>query len=546
MLAVAMISRTSPAWGLEGRYLGSLYHTDSRTQENLMSHLYDVNGYRALSAKTDLRLRMSLRYHSRPGTSNSSLLRGRFQGDLRSSIWRLNAQYEPWQRLSARGPSNPQPESAPPFVPPRQRDAQLLFQVTPPRGPSLAVNFGRQDRETVNGRFWSDNRRAQLNYSLGGFGSEVAYRRVQGTSDGANAPASLTEEVRGGLTGVRSWRTASVQAGYDALYSHFSVRERRRELHTQRVGLTAAWNPTRRFTASTSLLDRWGGGHDDAAIAPLDISEQSVNANLEFRPFNSLQFEALRQYQRSRTTLAFDIIDYLQFEARLRRDLRRGLAFQSGWLGSADLGSSAGGIPNNAAYALIDGRLRPGLETRAELRASRAATGLSTGTSWLRLLQLRTHPNRVTRFDITWRKDTLPEFLGLAQVDQQWEFVAGYEPMPGASIVGAWRRLDGFGRVARLEHLKTLNASWRWSERTSAGFNWSRRSATAPFQLENSATGLDLTLILPSDIRLHGTWSEIVQETVRIESITGLPEGFQSVMRRDHSRSYGASLEKSF
>jgi hypothetical protein len=162
------------------------------------------------------------------------------------------------------------------------------------------------------------------------------------------------------------------------------------------------------------------------------------------------------------------------------------------------------------------------------------------------MLQLRTHPNRVTRFDITWRKDTLPELLGRAQIDQQWELVAGYEPQPGASIVGSMRWLDGSGRVARLERLKTLSTSWRWSEHTSAGFNWSHRSTMAPSRLEHSATGLDLTFMLPSDIRLHGTWSEIAQETVRVQPIAGQPEGFESVTRRDHSRSYGASLEKNF
>ena len=92
MVAVSMIAATmipTLATGLEGRYIGSVYRTEGVGDGEIMRHLYDVMGRRDLPSDLDLRLRMSLDYHSRPGTADSDLLRSRFQGDLRrGSTWR--------------------------------------------------------------------------------------------------------------------------------------------------------------------------------------------------------------------------------------------------------------------------------------------------------------------------------------------------------------------------------------------------------------------------------------------------------------------------
>jgi hypothetical protein len=517
---VATMLTAGAARAVDGRYIGSVHRTDLGSRhvlEEFQRHQYDIGGRRSLPAHLDLALRANLQYQARLDVAGQGLMRGRLHADLRASTWRLGAQFVPWQDIAPGEPAA------------RERDLRLSFDLHRARAPRLTAEFGRLDRDNLNGRSSSDDRRIQLAYETRGIGSQLGYRRIEGSSSGTVPFSTVTNEWRGGLTASRSWRTTSVQSSYEGLYSTSLQRERRRELNSHRVAAQATWNPRRRFGMATNLYERWGHSSDNAVPGDNDLSEFAADASAAYRPWDGVQFEALQQFRQRRTPTGYAITQYVQLEGAFRRDVRRGLALQAGYLGSQNLRSQAGELPNNSAYGLLDGRLRTGIEGRAELRASRAASGPSTGTQWQRLLQLRTRPNRVTRFEVTWRRDTLPKFLGIAQIDRHWDITSGWEPVPGTNLAVSWRWLDGRGRIERAERAVSLAGTWRVTRGSSLGVNWSRRNSTVFGDLtRETVTGADLTFWLPGQLEARGMW--------RDADGTGRP----------YTRSFGLSLQKNF
>lgn len=521
VLGMAVTTLTAgAARAVDGRYIGSVHRTDlgsGQVLEEFQRHQYDIGGRRSLPAHLELALRANLQYQARLDVGGQDLMRGRLHADLRAPTWRLGTQFVPWQDVA------PGENSA------RERNLRLSFDLHRARAPRLSADFGRLDRETVSGRSSSDDRRIQLAYEARGIGSQLGYRRIEGTTSGPGSFRTVTDEWRGGLTATRTWRSTSVQGSYEGLYSTASQRERRRELNSHRVAAQAAWNPRRRFGMATNVYERLGHSSDNAVPGSNALNEFAADASAAYRPWDGVQFEALHQFRQRRTSTGYAITQYVQLEGAMRRNVRRGLALQTGYLASQNLRSTTGELPNNSAYGLLDGRLRTGVEGRAELRASRAANGSSTGTQWQQLLQLRARPNRVTRLEVTWRRDDLPKFLGIAQVDRHWEVTSGWDPMPGANLVASWRRLDGSGRIERAERAVSLAGAWRLSRHSSLGINWSRRSSTVFGRLTREiVTGADLTFWLPRQLEAHALW--------RDSDGTGRP----------YTRSLGLSLQKNF
>ena len=82
--------------------------------------------------------------------------------------------------------------------------------------------------------------------------------------------------------------------------------------------------------------------------------------------------ERLREYRRQAgqpraRSSAITSKEKCGFAAPMARDFY----FQTGYLGVLDLASQRGSLPSNSAYVLVDGRLRRGVDGRAEVRAAR-------------------------------------------------------------------------------------------------------------------------------------------------------------------------------
>ena len=501
-----------------------------------MRFRYDVGTQETAPAGVDMNLRMSLQFQRRPGESDSDLLRSRFYGDLRRAALRLHGQFVPWQPTAA-GAS-----------PPRDHDVQLGADFAPPRAPRLGLNYSRLDRDRADGRAQSDDRRADVSYALGGLGAEIAFRRLEAQPAGRDPIASKTKEWHGGLHGAGSLGSLSGQGAYDALISDFRQRERHREFTSHGVNLGASWNPIARFTLSASALGRWGRTDDNALPSDRSIDERYVSGDAQVRPLSGLDLSLLSESRRRKESGSDASADYLQFQGNLRRPIREGFFLQTGFARTVTLESSQGEVPNSSAYAFVEGRMRKGIDGRAELRGS-SSSDESAGTQWHRLVQLRTRPRSTTRLDVTWSKDTLPIAIierrvagpadssgtqvdtltvipGVAQQDHQWEITGGYDPRPGATVVASLRLLDGAGRIDRSERLTTVTATWRAARRTTLSWNWSWRRARSAFEttvatievgldtvttrVETETTeivrGIDVTGRLPGEFRVIGSW----------------------------------------
>jgi hypothetical protein len=417
----------------------------------------------------DFRWRLSQQYQRRLGVAESDVLRTRLFGDLRGQIWRLDAQLEPWQR-NAPGPARS-----------RERQSQVGFRLMPPRLPQLDLRIDRLDRDTQSGLSSSERKRVQVGWSRGGVSTEAAFRRIDAVPAGIATAPSRTEEWRGGLHVVRASRRASVEGGYEALVSDFRSHARRRSLDTQRVQLGAGWTPVRQVSMQASFFDRWGRTEDNAQPGARSLDEVATAANLRVRPGAGFEMAGTHEYRRQSSALGDVVSDYVQVEGLFRRDVRRGLVMQTGYLGTMRLGGGSGDVPHSNVYGFLDGRLLPRIDGHAETRASRARGEGVGGTQWHHALQARTRPTRRTKLEVGWNRQTLPEILGVAQHDRRWEIQGGWDPGGGASLVAAWRRLDGHGRIRRAERFTSLTGSWRPSESTALSASWSRQTSRTVF-----------------------------------------------------------------
>ena len=500
VLAAAALLAVRPASALEldGRYVGSYVRSEtSGGTDDAMQHRYDVGTRATTPGGLDLDLRSSLQYQNRL-EPQSSLLRTRFFGGLSTQLWRLHGQFVPWQAVS------PGEEA------PHERDLQLGLNLRPQHLPTLELFFNRRDRTVADLPSWTEDQRATLTYGIGNFGANLGFRRIDAAAPGSLGAPTVTKEWRGGLRGSGSWKTLAAAADYDALLSDSTLRERRRELSSHRANTDATWTVTRRFTLGGAWLERWGLDRDNSAGAPAetDIEERYLDARAGYRPIEGLDLELLREYRRRMDAAGPVVSDYLRAQGTYRHQVVRGLTLNTGYARSQRLRTRQGELPNDTAFGLLDGRLRGGVEGRAELRLGRSATGTdTTGTQWHRLLQLRTFPSRTTRLDLTWNKDTLPQVSGSAQRDRQWELTAAYQPVSTLSLVGSWRRLDGAGRVDRRESFTSFTSSWQTRRRVTVGTNWSRRAAAGlgPSSRETVA-GIDLGFWLPDEYRTQSSW----------------------------------------
>jgi hypothetical protein len=558
LVAGAVLLSAGRAAAQHGQFVGSFHRTEGVGEGDLLRFRYDIGTREAAPAGVDLDLRMSLQFQQRPGESNSDLLRSRFFADLRRSALRLHTQFVPWQATSA-GAS-----------PPRERDVQVGADFTPPRAPRLTLNYSTLARDRADGRAESEDRRAEVSYALGSLSADVSFRRLDARPGGRDPVSTRTDEWQGELRGAASAGPLSGQAAYDALVTDFRQRERRREFTSHGIDLDGAWNPTRRFTLSASALGRWGRTDDNTLPSARSIDERYVSGSAQTRPLTGLDLTLLAESRSRRADSGHeDAADYLQAQGNFRRAIRQGFAFQTGFARTFPFESGPGEVPHSSAYAFVDGRLRKGVEGRAEVRGSRPDEA-SAGTQWHRLVQFRTRPLSTTRLDVTWSKDTQPiatterraagpadstaqidtltVIEGISQEDRLWEITGGYDPRPSATLVASVRWLDGEGRIDRSERVTTLTATWRAARRTTLTWNWSARRARSTFEAvavpgadgedtiatrvesETSETvhGVDITGRLPGDYRVTGSWHRT------------------SWSGREKSVTYGVTIDRSF
>lgn len=507
-------------------------------QQDVLRMRYDIGTRERIPAGLDLDLRTSLQFSRRPGESNSDLLRSRFFGEARRSAFRLHGQFVPWQDLTS-GDGGPQ-----------EHNLVLGLELAPRNAPRFDVDYNRQRRARAGVLSESEDRRARLSYSLGGLGGSASVRRIDASAGPALQAPSRTDEVRAGINGTTRLGPVSLSTDYEGLFTELATAARRRDSSVHGVHANAAWAVRERLSAVASAITRWGRTEDNGLANPRDLEERYLSGGLQYRPWNSLDFSALREHRRSAAAMDLVDTDYFQFDGNFRHPIRRALQFQTGYRHTVATASDRGEIPNRSAYALLDGRLRAGIDCRAELRASRSAADGSEDTRWVRLGQLRTRPTRNTRFEATWTHtttpiavitnpdsvpadttapaaDTLAAMRGVSQNDRQFEILASYEPVRAASVVVALRALDGGGRVERRERFATTTATFRLARFASLSGNWSRRLSEADFSLAESGAGsgdagnrearefsetvvgLDMSGRMSRNLRYSGSWREI-------------------------------------
>lgn len=507
----------APALAIEGRYLGSVNRVEGIGGGDVMRHLYEIGGRQPLPRGLDLRLRASLQYQSNLPVRDTDLLRSRLLGELRAERWRVDAQVVPWQQNTA-GYRNS-----------RERQSQFGLHWTPARGPQVDAGYDRLDRDLAGLRSASESRRVRAAWNRNGYGVETSVRRIDTQpSAGLGAP-QRTEEWRGAAHVERAWRNVVTGGDYEGLASRYSVRERRRTLQTQRIQGRATWTPHRKVSAKATALERWGDVDDNAVRNAPPMGERGLTAEVDFRPVTGLNLRGLREYRRQEGLGGNLVSDYLQLETRYRHDVWRGIAMHTGLLSAVQFAGANADAPRNSFYGALDGRLRPGLEVRTEVRASRVRTAVATGTHWQDLAELRSRPTTATRVDVSWRRDALPALDGLGQTDREWQVTGAFDPSPATSVSGTFRRLTGEGRVTRIERYAAVSASWRPARRATLSTNAQWRRAEGTNDLGNERVlGFDVAFDLPNDTRLRGN--------LREARTFSLP----------NRRSYGVNLEKNF
>ena len=516
---LALVLAATPALAVEGRYLGSVNRTEGTGGGDVMRHLYDIGGREPLPHGLDLRLRASFQYQSNLPVRDTDLLRSRLFAEVIAERWRVNAQVLPWQK-NAVGSSNS-----------RERQAQFGLHWAPARGgPQFEAGYDRLDRDLAGLRSASEDRRARAVWNRNGYGAETSVRRIDTQpSAGVGAP-QRTDEWRGAAHVERGWRNlVSGAADYEGLVSKLSVRERRRTVDTQRIQGNATWTPHRKISATATAHNRWGSTEDNEFRNAPPIGERGVTAELGFRPVNGLDLRALRAYRREDAVGVDVVSDYLQLETRYRHDIWQGIGLQAGLMRAEEFAGATTDAPRSNFYGALDGRLRPGLEFRAEVRGSQVQIAGERGVRWQDLAELRTRPTAATRVDVSWRWDEAPRLAGLGQTDREWQVTAAYDPSPSTSLSGTFRRLTGEGRLTRIDQYAAMSASWRPTHRTTFSANAQRRSTEGANALASErVVGFDAAFELPSRTRLRGNFN--AARTSR------LPD----------RRAYGVSLEKTF
>ena len=481
------------AYEFDGRYLGNVFHSEYAGQStDHTSHLYDIIMRQDTPRALRFDLGASLRYDSE-FSYDSDLFRARAFGEMGSPSWRLHGQYVPWQRVQ------------PATDIPSRRDLQLGFDLTPVRAPQLFLSYTRADRRTRLGESGSDDWRADANYAYGGLGAHFGLRRLETETIGFEAQ-SRTDELNAGLQASRSFRSLSVSGVYDATLTRIEQRERRLDQDIQRAAGDASWTPHHQVNLSVNGLYRWGLTRDNSLPRDADIGETSLGARLAYLPVTGLALTASRAYYKSVAVAGNQISDYLRLEALYQHRFLARTNLQTGYSQTIDIDSQGGSVPNSAVYLTIDGNLRQNFWARAESRAAKAPLA-DGGLQWYFALEGRTRPSRNTTFDVLWNRYSLPEFGGLQQKERTWELKAGYDPRPGVTLVGSYRRLDGEGRVQRAENMWSGTGSWRLRDDASLSVYGSAR-ATDELGSANQENilGVDLTLEPRELLQLRGTW----------------------------------------
>jgi hypothetical protein len=506
----------STTHALEGRVLGSLQHVEDVRDDDMLRFLYDLGGRQTLTERSELRLRLSLNYYSVLNQNNYDLWSSRLYAQMRAPEWLVDAQYSPWQQVSPLRNAG------------RERSGNFGVHWMPRGLPQVEALYSRLDRDLGGFHSFSNDRRIRLSYGREAIGGSVGFRRVDTEPGGGIGVGSRTDEWKGDLRGSRSWRTVNVGGNFETLLSRYRYRERRRELATQQLALNGSYTPARRLTIGGNILQRWGHFSDNATRLPGEVDESAYGLNVQYRATSDLDFKAAREYRRQAANPRAITSDYLQGEVRFRRAMARDFYFQTGYLAILDLASHRGSLPSNSAYAMVDGKLRRGIDGRAEVRASRSEGEGVSGTQWHRSVQLRTRPARQVRFEAEWRKDSLPRFFGLDQNDREWHLLGGYELGPGSTLALSWRRLDGSGRVERGEAEWILSGGHRFGNDSNLSVNWSRRNVLRPYrETVSDVLAVDLGFWLPMTWQARGNYR-------------------QDLRYADAHRSYGLVLEKRF
>lgn len=506
-----------PAGAVEGRYQGSVSRVVGIQGGDAMRHLYEIGGRQTLPRGLDLQLRGVFRYQSQLPIRDTDLLRTRLLAELRATQWRVDAQYSPWQRnvLSRQ----------------LSRESQTLLGVhwTPARGPQVDGQYERLDREVAGVRSSYNDSRVRLGWERNSFGATTGLRRIDSSAqDGIGAP-QRTDQWDGSVHAERRWGPVFTGAEYEGLVSKYGSRALRRTMDTQRVQGRAVWTPNRWVAANATLLDRWGGVTENTAVGSRRSGERGVTAGVNVRPVVGLSLQAMREYSRQTNPGLDLVVDHLQFLTIYQHDVWRQVRLQTGWMNAIQFAGATSEAPRNTVYALLDGRLRPGLDARTEVRASRVHEGTDAGTQWHELAEARTRPTRSTRLDATWTRESHPRLNGAGQTDYEWQVIGAYEPSPYLGVSGTWRRQTGSGRVHRDETVSGLNANWRPAQRTSVALNgqW-RESATTNAVGSDRSIGLDVGYDLSDGTRTRMSARE-----------TRTPVG-------THQRSYSLLVEKNF
>jgi hypothetical protein len=506
-----------PARAYEGRILGSLQHVDDVYDTDYFRMLYELGGHQTITNNVDMRLRMSLDYFSQLQGRNSDLWRSRFFGEVRAPIWRVEAQYAPWQLRDPLGRMG------------SERDARLGLRVTPRRLPNLDLHYERRDRDQQGARSYSEDRWARLSYAREASSVSFGYRRLDWhPAPGLVAAVRTTqEEWRGSLLGSKAWRRATLGGEYEGQLTRLSALDRRSEQGIQRALANGTYIPHPKVRFGGHVLRRWGYIADNAASGG-HIDETSYGASAGYRPSRDLELQLMREYRREQSVGSDALSDYLQGDVRFRRPMARDLWFQAGYLGVVDLASRVSSVPSTTVYALVDGRLQRGMEGRAEVRAAHhQGFGLS-GLQWNRFLQLRTRPAAPVRFDVEWRLDTQAEYFGVGQEDREWHLLGGYDPTSATSATVSWRRQDGEGRIPRSEEAWAVTGTQRLGDQSSLSINWSRRDILVPnVGRVSDVLSFDLTTWLPSRWQARASYRTDLSGPV-------------------DRRSYGVVLEKRF
>ena len=475
-----------------------------------MRHLLDLHAYDDLSRNLKLSFDISLGYRFRPGESQSDLLESRIFGDLRHQLWHAHAQYVPWQ------------DASPGVQPPRRREIQLGFDLTPPRLPQLRVVYDRHDRSTVVENSKVEDFRIEGSHSLPNLGTHLSYRRIQSASEGGIGAPNNTDQWKAGVIGNRSFGPVSGTAGYEAEYTTYELNALSRIYYTQRVDVGGQWAAMRALRVGVASYLRWGRSEDNGPAADVPIDEKFLSGNVTYLPIREIELDALREYRSTQGLTGEAISDYLQLKAVLRKDLVRGLLFQNGYTYTADLHSRGGSIPQNGLYFLLSGRARRGVTVHGELRFATANQGdeeASSGTNVRRLLGVELTPSRTVRLDGSWSRNTYPEFTIQSDVDslpgtvfpaqeeQEWTLLFGYRPSGRIELTGSSRWLDGHGRLSRSERFGTATFGYRFSDRTSLNVNWNRRlSQVGAAEIDTRSLSSDITFWLPREFRTKLAW----------------------------------------